>query len=289
MQKKTSNGVSASGAQGQAVWQRLKAPLLAAALVAPWMGAAHAAADTWTDVRKAGELRCGSAVSAPVVMRDLRTGQYSGPFADICKKFGEEVLKVKVTFVDATWDTLVAGLQTGKWQFALALNRTAEREQSVSFTAPLIYSTTNFVYNPSNPKIPKNASTTADLDQAGVTVAVMQGSYMDRDATKSFKNAKLVRLTDADATRLSFISRRADVLADTLEANAIFHAANPKTTTVMEAVPAFEMLEMGFGVNKQIPAADLALFNDFIAREIASGAVKKSFDAAAKAAAQTAK
>lgn len=278
-----------SASPARSVLQLLKQPLLALALVAPLMGTANASTETWTEVRKAGELRCGSAVSAPVVMRDLRTGDYSGPFAALCKKFGEEVLKVKVTFVDATWDTLVAGLQTGKWHMALALNRTAEREKSVGFTAPLIYSTTNFVFNPSNPKIPKGASTIADLDQPNVTVAVMQGTYMDRDVTKSFKKAKLVRLTDADATRLSFVSRRADVLADTLEANAIFHAANPKTTTVMEAVPAFEMLEMGFGVNKEIPAADLELLNAFIASEIASGDVKKNFDAAALAAAQAAK
>ncbi|WEK12211.1 MAG: transporter substrate-binding domain-containing protein [Candidatus Pseudomonas colombiensis] len=51
-------------------------------------------------------------------MRDARSGQYSGYFVDLCRDFGERVLKVKVEFVDTNWDNLVAGpcrVANGTW------------------------------------------------------------------------------------------------------------------------------------------------------------------------------
>ncbi|MGO7428811.1 transporter substrate-binding domain-containing protein, partial [Rhizobium ruizarguesonis] len=84
----------------------------------------------WQGVQKAGVLRCGAAVAPPYVMRDPATGEYSGFFADLCKEFAE-VLKVKPEFVDTTWDNIVAGLQAGKWDLSLALNRTPTRAMAV--------------------------------------------------------------------------------------------------------------------------------------------------------------
>ena len=96
----------------------------------------------WQGVQKAGVLRCGAAVAAPYVMRDARSGQYSGYFVDLCRDFGEKVLKVKVEFVDTNWDNLVAGLQGGKWDLAMALNQTPERAMAVSFSVPATSPTT---------------------------------------------------------------------------------------------------------------------------------------------------
>ena len=54
-----------SASPARSVLQLLKQPLLALALVAPLMGTANASTETWTEVRKAGELRsvrtCGDA------------------------------------------------------------------------------------------------------------------------------------------------------------------------------------------------------------------------------------
>jgi len=67
-------------------------------------------ANAWQSVKKAGVLRCGAAVAPPYVMRDPKTGEYSGFFSDLCRDFGQKVLKVKVEFVDTSWDNIVAGL-----------------------------------------------------------------------------------------------------------------------------------------------------------------------------------
>lgn len=68
-------------------------------------------------------------------MRDPATGDYSGFYADLCREFAD-VLKVKPEFVDTTWDNIVAGLQAGKWDVSLALNRTPARAMAVQFSIP---------------------------------------------------------------------------------------------------------------------------------------------------------
>lgn len=245
--------------------------------------------ETWAAVRQSGELRCGAAVSAPVVLRDVRTGQVSGPFADLCKKFGEQVLRVKVTFVDTTWDNMVTGVQTGKWDIAMALNRTPEREQSIAFSAPVVQSVTNLVYARGNPKLAEKPKSLDDIDKPDITIADIQGTANDKEISKVIKHAKLIRLPEADAARLALLSRRADILADTSESNAIFHAAHPDTTLVFEPQVGFAKEDMSFGLNKQTSAADLSTFNQFIVGEQKSGFVKASFDAAAKQSVQGAK
>jgi len=255
---------------------------LATSLAALLTPAAHAAnggqPDTWTGVRQAGTLRCGAAVSAPVVLRDVRSGQYHGPFADLCRTFAKE-LGVTAVFVDTTWGNIVAGVQTGKWDIALALNRTPEREKAVTFSAPLLTTSSTLVYHQSNPKIPKASRAIADIDRANVTISVMQGSSIDRDMTLALKHARLLRLPDADSVRLALIARRADMLADDAHANAVFLAAQPDWSASYELEPPLAPQDMGFGLHPNTSAADLAAFNQTIEREIASGRVQASFEA----------
>jgi polar amino acid transport system substrate-binding protein len=135
---------------------------------------------TWQSVRKAGVLRCGAATSPPYVMRDPKTGQYSGMFSDICREFGEKVLKVKVEFVDTTWDNIVAGLQSDKWDMSLSLNDTPEREKAISFSKAAIDYSVTFAYNKNNPKLPKTIQAISDIDKPGVIVTVMSGTAQDK-------------------------------------------------------------------------------------------------------------
>ena len=134
----------------------------------------------WKDIQKAGVLRCGAAVAAPYVMRDARSGEYSGYFVDLCRDFGERVLKVKVEFVDTNWDNLVAGLQGGKWDMAMALNQTPERALAVSFSVPATDYQVSLLINKDNPKLASAGNTIGDFDKPDVTFAVMSGTAQDK-------------------------------------------------------------------------------------------------------------
>ena len=229
----------------------------------------------WQSVKKAGVLRCGAAVAPPYVMRDPKTGAYSGFFADLCRNFAQNVLKVKVEFVDTTWDNIIAGLQSDKWDLSMALNQTPEREKAVSFSAPATDYNVSFVYNRNNPKIPKGAHTIADIDKADVTIAVMSGTAQDKVISSTFKQARIMRLPGNDETRLALMSKRADLLADANITNMLLTEAHPDWAATVQPTPPLAQQQVAFAVRKDTSAADLAALNSFVDAQVKSGAVDK--------------
>lgn len=148
---------------------KISKPLACAALALSLSAAGGSAQETrsyWQDVQSKGTLRCGAAVAPPYVMRDPATGEYSGFSAHLCRQFAD-TLQVKPEFVDTTWDNIVAGLQAGKWDMSLALNRTPVRAMAVNFSVPAMEYQISLVYNKDNPKIPANPKSVADIDIAG--------------------------------------------------------------------------------------------------------------------------
>ena len=232
-------------------------------------------ASAWQTVKKAGVLRCGAAVAPPYVMRDAKTGEYSGFFSDLCRDFGQNVLKVKVEFVDTTWDNIVAGLQSDKWDLSLALNDTPEREKAISFSVPATDYNVSLVYNKNNPKIPKGAHTIAEIDKPGVNVAVMSGTAQDKAITAAFKQAQIMRLPGNDETRLALMSKRADLLADANITNMLLTEAHPDWAAAIQPTPPLAQQEVAFGVRKDTPPADIAVLNRYLTQQVSSGAVNR--------------
>ncbi|PMS18483.1 transporter substrate-binding domain-containing protein [Paraburkholderia rhynchosiae] len=231
--------------------------------------------NAWQSVKKAGVLRCGAAVAPPYVMRDPKTGEYSGFFSELCRNFGQNVLKVKVEFVDTTWDNIVAGLQSDKWDLSLALNDTPEREKAISFSAPATDYNVSLAYNKNNPKIPKGAHTIAEIDKPGVTIAVMSGTAQDKAISGVIKHAQIMRLPGNDETRLSLMSKRADLLADANITNMLLTEAHPEWAVAIQPNPPLAQQEVAFGVRKETSAADMAVLNKYVSEQVKSGAVNR--------------
>ena len=232
----------------------------------------------WAGVQAAGKLRCGAAVFPPYVMRDPVTGEYTGFFSELCKQFGEEVLHVPVEFVDTTWDNIVAGLQSGKWDLSLALNRTPTRALAIAFSEPAVPYEITLVYNKANPKVPAGATSLADFDVDGMTIAVVSGTAMDKSISPLVEHANVVRLPSSDEARLAVMSRRADVLADPSDSNALFVAANKDWAVALAPTPAISKQGIGFGVNAAFPAKDIAALDIFIEEKVDTGAVDRLVD-----------
>ncbi|WP_322072040.1 substrate-binding periplasmic protein [Paraburkholderia bannensis] len=251
--------------------------------------AAHAAGDApWQKVRADGVLRCGAAASPPYVIRDPQTQSYEGAFADLCRGFAER-LKVKAVFVDATWPNLIAGLQSDKWDMALSLSDTPEREKAVSFSAPVFDSSVTFAYDKRNPKLASAPHSMADLNRADLTLSVMAGSVADKAISDVLTKPHIMRLPDADAARLALLSKRADILADDIATNMLVTAAHPESLVAFKPEPALAPLPANFGVSKALPAADLAYLNSYIDEQKKAGAVDRMMAQAVKKTLQAAK
>lgn len=226
----------------------------------------------WQKVQSAGKLRCGAAVAPPYVMRDPATGEYSGFYADLCREFAA-VLDVQPEFVDTTWDNIVAGLQAGKWDMSLALNRTPARAMAVQFSIPAMEYQISLVYNKDNPKIAANPVSVADVDVAGVTMAVMSGTAQDKAISAAVKNATILRLPSADETRLAVQSRRADIIVDASDTNLLFTQANPDWAVALNPEPALAKQGVAFGLPLGLRASDVAVVDIFLEEKVATGAV----------------
>lgn len=249
-------------------------PLAAAAIVAGlFTGVAAQAQDGegyWQKVQAAGVLRCGAAVAPPYVMRDPATGEYTGFFADLCREFAE-VLEVKPEFVDTTWDNIVAGLQAGKWDLSLALNRTPARAMAVQFSIPAMEYQISLAYNKENPKIAAGAKSVADIDVEGLTLAVMSGTAQDKAISAAVKNATILRLPTNDETRLALISKRADILVDANDTNQLFTQSNPDWAVALNPEPALAKQGVAFGLPHSLSASDVEVVNIFLEERVATG------------------
>lgn len=252
---------------------------LTAAVALLTQAPAQADVQNWQTIQKAGVLRCGAAVAAPYVMRDAASGQYSGYFVDLCRDFAEKVLKVKAQFVDTSWDNQVAGLQSGKWDMAMALNQTPERALAVAFSVPATDYQISLLVNKENPKFNGAGNSLADYDKPGVTIAVISGTAADKAVSTVVKNATLMRLPGSDETRMALMSRRADVLADANDTNHLFALANDWTREVLPK-PALAKQGVSFAVPRDISAADLAVLNVYLTQRRESGEIDKLVDKA---------
>ncbi|WP_426151207.1 transporter substrate-binding domain-containing protein [Pseudomonas sp. DC3000-4b1] len=234
----------------------------------------------WQDVQKAGVLRCGAAVAAPYVMRDAKSGDYSGYFVDLCRDFGEKVLKVKVQFVDTNWDNLVAGLQGGKWDLAMALNQTPERALAVGFSAPATDYQVSLLVNKDNPKLANITDDLSTLDKPELTFAVMSGTAQDKAISGVIKQGKIMRLPGMDETRLAVMSKRADVLVDASDTNHLFAVANSTWAKEVLPKPALAKQGVAFGVRRDISLADMDVLNIYLKQKRDSGDIERLVDKA---------
>ncbi|PPC78861.1 amino acid ABC transporter substrate-binding protein [Pokkaliibacter plantistimulans] len=239
--------------------------------------------DLWKQVQKDGVLRCGAAVAAPYVMRDAKSGDYSGYFVDLCKDFGEKVLKVKVQFVDSNWDNLVAGLQSSKWDMAMALNQTPERALAVTFSTPATDYQVSFLVNKDNPKLKDAGNDVASYDKPGVTFAVMSGTAQDKAVSAVIRKGTIMRLPGMDETRLAVMSHRADVLVDASDTNHLFAMSNPDWSKEVMPEPALAKQGVSFGVPRDISAADLQVLNIYLTQRRETGEISALVDKASAA------
>lgn len=219
---------------------------------------------SWAKVQQAGVLRCGAAVYPPFVSYDPLTREYSGLFAELCRRFAKDVLGVRAEFVDTTWDNIIAGVQAGRWDLALALNRTPQRALAVGFSDPAIPDQVSLAYRKGNKKLPEAPKSFADFDKEDVTVIVTSGTYMDRAVTELTTKAKILRLPSGDEVRLALMSGRGDVLADPIDSNTVYVAANEEWATHITPEPAVSRQGMGFGVHRSMSFQDLQSLNIFL-------------------------
>jgi len=233
----------------------------------------------WANAQKTHVIRAGAGLAPPDVMRDPVSGQYSGIFVDLLKEFADKELGgAKVEFVDTDWDNMIAGLNSGKWDVAMAINRKPQRAMVIHFTDPARFFEISLVYNKDNPKIGDKATFGSEFDKEGVTFAVVAGTSEDQALSSRVSKGKILRLPNIDDVRLAVSSRRADVAVADSVTNQMFINANKAWAVSSMPEPSLAQQGIAFGLRRSVPLDDIEAFNIFLEQKLADGTVQRLTD-----------
>ena len=146
-----------------------------------------AADDSWSKVQSRGEVVIGFAAHyPPFESKNEKTGEFEGFDVDLANAMAE-VMGVKVKFVDAEWQGLLAGLNKGDFDMLMTcMSKSETRGQNVNFSDSY-YSLADVMVVGMDNQVIKSA---ADLQGQTVGVQLGSGSEQAVDAMTGFKEIK---------------------------------------------------------------------------------------------------
>ena len=253
------------------------AALAAGALAAGGARPAAAEDGVLEEIKQRGTLRVAGVVYRPLIMR-RPSGEYYGADVEFMGELADE-LGVELEFVNAGWDTAVAGITTGKWDMVPAMCVTPKREEVVDFSVP--YMTIGGVVTvlSENDKI----SSVEDANRPEVLFANVAGGWSEQIAREAFPNATHKEFGGAtdDQLAVEVLSGRADAaIFDTPVTIALIVEQYgdrfkffPSATEPLDVLPC----PVAYAYEKGDDAFGQAL-NDFISARKESGALQAMFE-----------
>jgi polar amino acid transport system substrate-binding protein len=185
-----------------------------AASVAPPKGVSSIEAMVPASIKSKGSLTVAAdATYAPNEFIGADGHTVVGMDADLAKALGQ-VMGLKVNMVNATFDTIIPGIASGKYDLGMSsFTATKAGQQTVNFVTYFVAGTSFYVKTSGGPNI------TSLADLCGHKVAVEKGTTQQADATAQSKKCKsagkpavsLQIFNDQNAVNLALSSGRAEV------------------------------------------------------------------------------
>ncbi len=167
-------------------------------LVAAFAGSSCAA-------EQQGPLKVGMELAYPPFEMTDTTGKPAGVSVDLAKALGISLGR-EIKIENMSFDGLIPALKTGKIDIILSsMTATPERAQSIDFSDPYLQTGLCLLVRKDSA-----VQTIADLDQAGMTVAVKKGTTGHNYASKELKKTKVLVLDKEAAALLEVVQGKAD-------------------------------------------------------------------------------
>ena len=245
---------------------------IAGAIVSAMSAHAQQSADPRVaDLIQSGKLRVALGLGSPALaMKDANTGEVRGPALDLAqalaKKIGVRLEAVEYPRPGA----ILAGIKNNEWDVTF-LVADPGRLADADFSPP--YMQSDFTY-----LVPAASSkrSVAEMDQAGIHIAVPRGDASDLRLTKLLKHAELVRVDSISAA------------IEMVHANKIDAYAGPRAIllTLNNKASGSRILDDGFasivwvGMVPKGQTGHIGYVSDFIEEAKATGLVKHTIDQA---------
>ncbi len=187
--------------------------LLAGSFVYKSDGVSEVSKETAFDrVIRTGVLRCGYAMSPPMLLKDPNTGELSGLSYDIMTNFASE-LDIKIDWVEEVgWGDFIEGLRSNRYDmFCSQLWPDAGRLKNLALVGPVIYS---FLYPYARADDDRFDGNLQRINQSDIRVPVIDGDISYSMAENGFPKAERLSLsqmaTFADMIQ-SVLTKKADI------------------------------------------------------------------------------
>lgn len=221
------------------------------------------------DLVKAGKIRVALGLGSPALaMKDANSGDVRGPALDLASALAMKIGVQLETVEYPRPGAILGDAQKDKWDITFLVVDPA-RLAEADFSLP--YMQSDFTY-----LVPASSSkqSVAELDQAGVRIAVPRGDASDLRLTKLLKHAELVRM---------------DSIGDAIEmvhAGKVDAYAAPRVVLLglSSKAPGSRVINDGFAditwavVAPKGNAVHIAYVNDFVREAKTSGLVQKTID-----------
>lgn len=177
-------------------------------------------------ILETGKLRVGTTGDFnPMTVRDIASGGYRGHEIDVATELAKD-MGVELELVPTDWKTMIAGVQTDKFDIVMSgTSMNVGRAKVVGFTNPTIYVTTVPMALTTNLETYK---TWADVNKAGIKVAVILGTVFEEEARAAFPDATIVTVEAPATGYQEVLSGRAEVTI----------TSNVDAASIMEQFPA---------------------------------------------------
>lgn len=181
------------------------------------------------EIKQRGELKVGWATFYPYIYRDPKTNELNGFAADFMVAMAA-ALNVKLVWVEDSWATLTAGLQSKKFDMTLpGVAITLPRAEAVTFSGPVARMPLGLLVVK---KEGQNYQSWMDLDQPGKKITTTLGSVVDLFATKRFTKAEIIRVKAGPDSIAQLLAGKADAWANGIEGLAMIKKEHPQLDIV---------------------------------------------------------
>jgi polar amino acid transport system substrate-binding protein len=210
-----------------------------------------------------GKLRVGVNLSNFLLVQRNPDGSIRGIVPDLAaeigRRIGAEVALVRYEKVGE----VAEGGKAGAWDIAF-IGAEPQRAQDIDFTEPYVEIEATYLVPPGSA-----IRTIADVDRAGVRIAVSDRSAYDLWLTRNIKHAELKRVEGLDASFQIFVREKLEVLAG-LKPKLLEDAAKLPGSKILEG--RFTSVQQAIGTPKGRPEG-YAFLRTFAADIKASGLV----------------
>ena len=170
-----------------------------------------------------------------LVTKNAASGAYSGVAVDLATELARQL---GVPFEIVAYETagkMADAVKTGAWDVAF-LGAEPARAGEIAFTAAYLEIESSYLVTAQSP-----IRTIAEVDRAGVRIAVAEKSAYDLYLARSIKHATLVRAPGIDASYKIFVEQKLDALA----------GLRPRLVMDAEKLPGSRILEGRFTAVQQ--------------------------------------